>query len=324
MYWNIKKVMSYNCLFNFIVGSRGVGKTFGAKQQAIDDFIKKGEQFVYVRRYKEELKKIDKFFDDIREFYPDHELTIKKPNFYIDGKICGCCVALSTAKIEKSTPFPKVTKIIFDEFILDKGVHHYLPDEVTNFLELYSTIARSRDVFVYFLSNALTVTNPYFLYFNITLPYKKEIKADGDILIQLVQDSEYTNKMKNTRFGKIIEGTPYSDYAIENTFLRDNKNFVEKKTERSQYYFTMIYRGNKFGVWIDRTQGLIFVSNDIDNSCKLVYSTTMDDHTPNRMLLKRRSSPIFTNFIDLYKLGSVRFETVNIKNICNDIIKMTL
>ena len=65
MYWDISRPLSYNCLFNFILGARGVGKSYGAKRWAIRDFLKTGKQFVYVRRYKEELKKIDKFFDDV-------------------------------------------------------------------------------------------------------------------------------------------------------------------------------------------------------------------------------------------------------------------
>ena len=58
MFWDINKSVSRNCLFNFIVGNRGAGKTYGAKKYVINRFLKTGEQFVYIRRYKEELKKI--------------------------------------------------------------------------------------------------------------------------------------------------------------------------------------------------------------------------------------------------------------------------
>ena len=62
MYWDIGKPLSYNALFNFIVGARGTGKTYGFKQWAIKDFLKTGAQFVYVRRYKQEMKDIKNFF----------------------------------------------------------------------------------------------------------------------------------------------------------------------------------------------------------------------------------------------------------------------
>lgn len=42
----------------------GVGKTYGASKMVIQKFIKKGEQFAYIRRYKPELKKaVPNFFE---------------------------------------------------------------------------------------------------------------------------------------------------------------------------------------------------------------------------------------------------------------------
>lgn len=324
MYWNISRTLSYNCLFNFVVGARGVGKTYGAKKWAIKSFLKDGAQFVYVRRYKEELKKLSKFFDDIKQEFPDVDFRVKYPNLYINDEVAGTAVPLSTSKIEKSTPYPNVNKIIFDEFILDKGFHRYLPDEVTNFLELYSTVARTRDVTALFISNALTVTNPYFLYFDIKLPYGKNFKVQDDILIEMVQDAEYTNMVKKTRFAKLIEGTQYADYAIDNDFLRDDKNFVQKKTVNSRPMFNMVYKGEKYGVWIDYGVGLIFVSTDYDPTRALTFSITLDDHRPNTMLLKGSKCSALERFFKYYKLGLVRFESINIKNICYEIIKLTI
>lgn len=325
MYYDIYKTLSYNCLFNFIVGNRGGGKTYAFKYWAIKDFLKTGNQFVYVRRYKQELKKCSKFFDDIIDQFPDCEFKVKGKTFYINGEIAGNAIPLSTAKIEKSVPFPETNKICFDEFILDKGFYHYLPDEVTNFLELYETIARLRDVTCFFLANAVSVTNPYFLYFNVSLPYNKKVHAKNDILIEMVQNQEFINKKKETRFAKIIQGTEYEKYAIENEFLRDNKIFIAKKTPNAEYYFTMIYNSESYGVWVDYKAGYMFVSYDVDPSCKLVYATTTDDHKPNTLLMKGfKRSPIFSNFLNQYKLGAVRFENVNIKNICQKILSMTL
>lgn len=324
MYWDPYKTLSYNCLFNFIIGGRGIGKTYGAKRVAIRNFLKDGRQFVYVRRYSKELKKADKFFDDIKKEFPDNKLTVKKPYFYIDDKLAGTSMALSTAKIEKSTPFPEVSLIIFDEFILDQGVYHYLADEVTNFLELYSTIARSRDVIVLFLSNALSVTNPYFIYFDLQVPYKSNIRAKNDILLEICDSKEYAEKMSQTRFGKIIAGSDYARYSVDNEFLRDNDTFIGKKTSKSSYLFTLYYKGKNYGVWIDYNGGLMYVSEDIQKTCPLIYSITLEDHQPNTLLLKGAKSSLIKLFINNYKLGVVRFESINIKNICNEIIKLTL
>ena len=118
IFYNGNRTLTHNCLFNFIVGSRGAGKTFWAKKWAIEDFIKNENQFVYVRRYEKETKKSRKtFFDDIRFLFPDHTLEVKKNEFYIDSKLAGYCIVLSTAKIEKSVSYPFVNKIIFTKRI---------------------------------------------------------------------------------------------------------------------------------------------------------------------------------------------------------------
>ena len=325
MYYNINKTLSYNALFNFIVGNRGGGKTFGFKQWAIKSFLKSKKQFVYVRRYKQELKKVTKFWDDIRDFFPGVSLTIKNNIFYINDEIAGYPISLSTAKIEKSVSFPDVDKICFDEFILDKGFYRYLPDEVTNFLELYETIARMRDVTCFFLSNAITITNPYFVYFNITLPYGKTITRNGDILIELVQNTDFIQEKQKTRFAQLVEGTQYGNYAIQNEFLRDNKNFVAKKTPKSEIYFLFDYLDKTYGVWIDYKAGVMTVSEDLDPYCLLRFALTNDDHKPNTLFLKSpKKSAHFENFCRQYLLGNVRFESINIKNICNEVIKWTL
>ena len=67
MFWSSQAAKSRNCLFNFILGARGVGKTFCKKEDVINAYLKSGEEFVYMRRYKEELKEknMERFFDDI-------------------------------------------------------------------------------------------------------------------------------------------------------------------------------------------------------------------------------------------------------------------
>lgn len=328
MYYSGNEALTHNCLFNFIVGNRGAGKTYWSKEWAIKDFLKNGSQFIYVRRYKEEFNKgkKEKFFDDIVDKFPDHEFKVKGYTAFIDKKPCGQFMALSTSKIEKSTSFPFVNKIIFDEFILDKGFYHYVPDEVTNFLELYETVARTRDnVRVFFLSNAISVTNPYFLYWKITPNMKTRFtKPVNDMLVELVQNKEFIDFKSQTRFGKLISGTLYGQYAIENKFLRDNKDFLGKKTGKSKHYFTLKYNNKMYGVWVDETVGCYFVSEDIDNFCKLIYSITLTDHTPNTMLLKGGKSRVLKDFMENYKLGNVYFESMNVKNVVYEIVRLYL
>ena len=195
-----------------------------------------------------------------------HLLTTKSNNFYCDGEICGYAMTLSTAQDLKGTSFAKVKTIIFDEFIIEEGQKKfYLQNEVMIFLNLIETIARMRDIKVFMLANPANIyTNPYFLYFDLSIPYNNDIKTfkDGLILLQYMKNEEYRQAKKETKFGKLVAGTSFEDYAINNKALNDNKYFIEKKQGSSKFSFAFIYNNETFGVWFDYSQGKIFVSND--------------------------------------------------------------
>lgn len=326
IYWDIYKTLTYNALFNLVIGNRGSGKTFGATCYVIKRFLKTGAQFVYVRRYKEELKKIGKFFNAIisENVFPGHTFEVKGFEFFIDGKCAGTAMPLSTAKINKSTAYPLVETIIFDEFIIEKGVYHYLPNEVESLLDLYETIARTRDVRLFMLSNAVTMTNPYCLYWNLQIPRgKNNICKKGEILLELVQNENFITMKKETRFGKLISGTNYGDYNIENKFLLDNDTFIAKKGEKASYQFTLIYKSMEFGIYSDISEGRYIVSENVDPYCRLRYAITKEDHSPNTMLIKQLNKAIFVkSFLDNYTMGNVYFESIKIKNVLYEVIKL--
>lgn len=322
MYWDINKTLSYNTLFNFVVGARGAGKTYGAKKRAIQNFLKKREQFVYVRRYETELPaaEMKNFFDDVAEEFPDHEFKSGFGLFRIDDEIAGWYIALSKATMLKSVPFPNVTMVIFDEFIIDVGVYQYLRNEVTSFLELYSTVSRDRDIPAFFLSNAITFTNPYFIYFDINLEKGQKLKIRGDISIELVENKQFQDHMKSTRFGKLIANTDYGKYNIENKFFRDNDSFVEAMENAGRYLMTIIVDGTSFGIYIDDVKDRIYISEKIDKTGKKVTMDT-DNHDSSTLLIRKNGSVILNMVIDYYSRGALRFETVKAKNICTKLLR---
>lgn len=322
MFWNINKCLSYNALFNFIIGNRGAGKTYGAKKFVISRFLKYGEQFVYLRRYKEELKNIKNFFNDVSVEFPETKFKVKGKELYIDDKLAGYVIPLSTSKIQKSTSYPDVRTIIFDEFIIDTGVYHYLPDEVTYFLEFYETVARMRDVRVLLLSNAMTVGNPYFYYFNIKIPYNNDISCKDDILIEMVNNDEFIETKNKTRFGKLIQGTKYGDYAVNNEFLRDSNTFIEKKSGNCVLLFSFEFQSNIIGVWCNYQANKLYMSYDFDLS-RRVYAITTDDLKPNTILISRmKNLQSFQTFALAYKNGLVYYESQKIKKVCEEIYKI--
>lgn len=349
IFWNLRRTLTHNMLINVIVGNRGGGKSFGAKEWAIDNFIKTGDQFGYIRRYKEDLKEpMVQFFKDIEYKYPDYEFKVDSKYFYIrlrpgdpnvkwtEKDIAGYGFTLSTASNKKSISYPNITTLIFDEFLIDKGNQIYLPSEPIKLLNLYETVARPgtghKRVILFMLANALSITNPYFLFWDLKMPTKADKNGKWiwkhptrPILVEDVRNEAFIDVKKNTEFGRLVEGTKYADYSINNKFLLDDDTFIERKTPGSRYWFTFIYKEHTLGVWADFKEGKMFVSKDTDPTYPLIYSITMKDHKPNTMFLKSKSKAgRFKTFIENYKLGNVRFENMNIKNLTYEVIQMSL
>ena len=330
LWYDLNKTLTYNCLFNIVIGNRGCGKTYASKKRAIKQFLEKGHQFVYLRRYETELDEVkESLFNDImlNGEFKGHTITYRNGYYFIDDKLFGYCMALTKAHYYKSASFPLVNLIIFDECIIDNsGSSHYLKHEVRKFLDLYETIARMRDgVIVFFLSNAISIINPYTLFWNLSLPYNSNITRKKEVLLQLVQDADFIEQKKNTRFGKLISGTEYANYSIENKFLLDNDNFLQKKSDKATYYFTFKYNGDLYGVWVDYSIGKFFVSKSVDPFFKMIYCVTLDDHTPNTLLIKSSNKSIyFKTFIDNYKDGNVFFESLKVKSVVYNVIKLCI
>lgn len=218
IYLDFNKPLSYNALLSFYITERGLGKSYGAKKFVAKHFIKKSKQFVYLRRYKTELKKammkngVPIFFDQIKND-PDlknHTFSNKSDTMYIDDKLAGFAMPLSIANILKSSTYEDVDTIIFDEFLIDKSNYHYLQNEVIQLLDVIETVARLRDIRVIFLGNAISITNPYFDFFNIHLPYNSDIsiaKRDNNgnplIVVYYAKNSVYREIKKQSRFRSI-------------------------------------------------------------------------------------------------------------------------
>lgn len=270
LWYDLNRTLSYNCLLNFIIGQRGCGKTYALKKRAISQFLKNGSQFVYLRRFDTEVKQgqIDKFFADISQEFEGHELVAKRGTFYCDDEAMGYYMPLSRAQHYKSVPFPKVELVIFDEFIIDQGLIRYLPNEVETFNEMYSTIARLRDVPVFFLSNAITFTNPYFLYFSIKIKPGEKLWRKGDVLVEYVENKEFVEVAKSTRFAKVIAEKDYAKYAIENKFLRDNDAFVSALPGGAKCTAQLLIEGISCGLF-ETPGGTYYISDKIDNTCKI-------------------------------------------------------
>jgi hypothetical protein len=198
-FYSLTNLLTKHADYNIIFGERSNGKTYAVLEYGLKQYMQTGVQMAYVRRWREDLrgKRAESLFANHVNNGLIEKLTNGKFNevFYLSGKwflsyknaetgkrvpdttpFCfGFC--LSEQEHEKSSSFPNVTTIVFDEFLTRR---YYLPDEFMLFMNLLSTIIRQRDnVKVFMLGNTVNKFCPYFTEMGLKqVPYMEQGTID--------------------------------------------------------------------------------------------------------------------------------------------------
>lgn len=323
LYYNPNKMLSYNRILNFVIGARGIGKSYSMKVHPIKRFLKYGEQFIYVRRYKGELKKITNYFNDVMKEFPEHDFKVKGRELYIDGKLFGWAIPLSAWQSEKSNAYPNVTTIIFDEFIREKDKSGYLPNEVGALLNLMDTVFRTREnVRCICLSNSVSVVNPYFLYFNLVPNINKRFNAYDNIVVEIPESKDFADERRKTKFGNLIDGTEYGGMSLDNNFVNDSDTFIGKRSKDSKFVFSIVYNGMTMGIWVDLNQKLMYLSNEYDPKTRLVFALTTEDLSEQTLLMTTwKNNYHLGKMVNAFKNGVLRFDNQVLRTVGYEMFK---
>lgn len=324
LYWSPHDILTRNAMFNYIIGGRGTGKTFGSLRHGAKKFLRCGKEFIYIRRYDTDLKKKDRLMVDVSKKFPRYEFQVEGQKIQVrksklDDKrrwlTMGYVVALSGADSDKSVPFNSVELMIYDEFIKTKGMQQYIRNEPELLLDYYNTVDRYDDrVRLLCLANAVSIVNPHFVYHNLA-PRNVGISMwkDGTIAVERLCEQAFVEQVNQTRFGKLVKGTAYYDYAVGNEFTDDTQDFIARKSAHSTFHSCYKFDNHIFAVWCDLDQGCMFVNLKPPKDAK-VYALTKSDFQPNLIMIER-SSKLLKGISRLYMQGSLFFDTVKTREL---------
>lgn len=181
-YYSLKKILAENADYNIIIGERSNGKTYATLEYILTDYIKNGAEGAYIRRWKDDIqgKRADTVFNSLCENGTVSKLTDNNFDTVIfsrgawhlakydnetkrmkaDKNPFCYAFALSDIEHDKSTSYPKIKNIVFDEFLTRR---YYLPDEFIIFMNVLSTIIRDREnIKIFMLGNTVNKYCPYF------------------------------------------------------------------------------------------------------------------------------------------------------------------
>lgn len=181
-FYSLKNIIKRNAQYNIIFGERSNGKTYSVLEYSVKKYIENNEQLAVVRRYQEDFrgKRGQVLFDGIVHNGIIEKLTLGKwtgvyyyaSKWYLskydeklkknihDDTPFAYAFAISSMEHDKSTNYPNITTILFDEFLSRQG---YLADEFILFMNVLSTIIRYRNnVKIFMLGNTVNKYCPYF------------------------------------------------------------------------------------------------------------------------------------------------------------------
>ena len=213
-FYSLKNILSKNADYNVIFGERSNGKTYAVQKYALEQYAKTGKQCAIVRRWQDDFigKRGSVMFDALVSngevekatggawtniwywaskwylcrYEDDKRITDETPFAY--------GFSISSMEHDKSTSYPNVTTILFDEFLSRSA---YIPDEFVLFMNVVSTIIRHRtDVKIFMLGNTVNKFCPYFT--EMGLKHIKQMQP-GDIDVYRYGDSKLTVAVEYTK-----------------------------------------------------------------------------------------------------------------------------
>lgn len=181
-FYSLSNMKKTHAQYRMLLGEKSNGKSYAVKSDAIEDAYKHERKFVYMRRYREDLKTadIDAYFSDAPVVdITGHEWERVKAdrgyiylaNYdedsqkFIKGPCIGRAVYLSGYEHFASQAFPDTYNILYEEFITQG---RYLDNEPAQLQKMVSTILRDRDGCVYLIGNTINRVCPYFTEWQLT------------------------------------------------------------------------------------------------------------------------------------------------------------
>ena len=269
LYYDFKKIDSFNLPIRVIIGSRGRGKTCGAKIKVGKAFHFKKDEYAFIRNSESELDELTrgdglKFFEDTRLIKPYLDGKIESNIIKMDNKKCGYLLPMSTFHKFKGTAYASIKRIIIDELVPEKS-QVLRGDRAWQFINTLETIVRLREnVIVYILSNALNRGDEIINLLGIQIKdYGFYVNREKGVVLHYVEDSKkFIERKDNSLVGRLIRGTIYGDNIIHNRFDSDNELLFDIKPVGCKLVCILCHNQDAIRVYFK--DGKYYVTNDFN------------------------------------------------------------
>lgn len=324
-YVDIEKILSYEIPFNFIVGGRGTGKTYGALKTAYINDVR----FMLMRRTQAQCDLINKpEFNPYKAVCEDisADISVKSISKYNaaiyesfedqEDKILGYTCALSTISNMRGFDASDVKLLIYDEFIPERH-ERAIKNEGSAFLNAYETINRNRELKkqkplqVLCLANAFNIANALFLELCLVgvcekMQQKQQdlyINKDRGVLVAMLGSSKISKKKSDTALYKLSSGS-YSEMALANDFVYNDASDIKSKSLKE---YKLLCTVGEISIYKHKSMRKYYISEH--------RTGTADIYKSDEVGLMRYRKNHGLNLYSAYMRGNIQFESMLTKSL---------
>lgn len=294
-YLNVDYIMGLDYPFTFIIGARGVGKTYGM----LEYIYKNKMKYIHLRRTQVQADLLSSnAFQPYKQLCFDNQwhigvisvaknvsgiTEIEEDEFKEPfGYIC----ALSTFSNLRGFDASDVEMIFYDEFIPETTAKP-IKSEYETLLNVYETVNRNRElkgqppVKLVCCANSNTIDNPYFIGLGVinkiaSMQAKgKMIYSDKErgLLIINLSKSPISARKKNTALYRLSENTDFGDMALENLYSGTDTSTISR--ERLIEYKPRVTVG-EITIYLHKSKRVYYATTHKSGS-PVTFGTSTDD-----------------------------------------------
>ena len=324
-YVDIEKILSYKLPFNFLLGGRATGKTYGA----LKTLYQTDTRFMLMRRTQAQCDLINKpEFNPYKVICNDLGVDIRvrsisKYNSLIyesfgddAEKTLGYTCALSTIANMRGFDASDCKVLLYDEFIPERH-ERAIKSEGSAFANAYESISRNRELQgkdplqAVCLANAFNIANPIFLEFGLvgicekmkTKGQELYINRDRGILIALLDKSKISQQKKDTALYRVAGGA-FADMALKNDFAYNDSSDVKSMSLKE---YRLLCTVGEISIYKHKASRKYYISEH--------RSGTAPEYKSDEVGVKRYQKKHGIVLYAAYMRGDITFENILTKSL---------
>lgn len=324
-YVDIEKILSYKLPFNFLLGGRATGKTYGA----LKTLYQTDTRFMLMRRTQAQCDLINKpEFNPYKVICNDLGIDIRVRSIskynsliYEDfgddaEKTLAYTCALSTIANMRGFDASDCKVLLYDEFIPERH-ERAIKNEGSAFLNAYESINRNRELQGHdplqalCLANAFNIANAIFLELGL-VGICERMKAKGQelyinrergILIVLLDKSRISQQKKDTALYRVAGGA-FAEMALANDFSYNDASDIKS---RSLKEYRLLCSVGEISIYKHKSERRYYISAH--------RTGTAPEYKSDEVGLKRYQKNHGLMLYSAYMRGNVQFENMLTKSL---------